>query len=36
LNALAIIAAVMAFIDPNILWNVGFQLSFIEKNTRFI
>ncbi len=29
LNTLAIVAALMALGDPNILWNVGFQLSFM-------
>ena len=29
LNTLAITAAVMAFFDPNILWDVSFQLSFL-------
>ena len=29
LNTLAIVAALMAFFDPNILWDVGFQLSFM-------
>lgn len=28
LNSLAIVAALMALIDPNVLWDVGFQLSF--------
>jgi competence protein ComEC len=28
IHALSITAAVMAFLDPNILWDVGFQLSF--------
>ncbi len=29
LNTLAIVAALMALFDPNILWDVGFQLSFM-------
>jgi competence protein ComEC len=29
LNTLAFVAAVMAFFDPHVLWDVGFQLSFM-------
>lgn len=29
LNTLAIVAAVMVFFEPNILWDIGFQLSFL-------